>query len=221
MKNRWEKFAQENAEYFIDTTHQEDEDLAQFFKSGQDFTAKTLDRVEGLLPDYERALEIGSGIGRLTLSHARKFDEVLAVDVAPTMLQKLKQHANNKGIGNVKTFLPGEAWDTEPVSYAYSYLVFQHINDFGEIEDYIKRIAECLKQNGIAQLQFDTRSQGVFYKLRNHLPDFLLPQNQRRGIRRIRRKPDKLCRSFQKIGFEILEAIHPNTKKHTYVLKKC
>lgn len=220
MKNRWEKFAQENAEYFIDTTHQ-DEGLAQFFKSGQDFTAKTLDRVEGLLPDYERALEIGSGIGRLTLSHARKFDEVLAVDVAPTMLQKLKQHANNKGIGNVKTFLPGEAWDTEPVSYAYSYLVFQHIEAYSEIEDYIKRTAECLKQNGIAQFLFDTRSRGAFYKLRNHLPDFLLPQTQRRGIRRIRRKPDKLCKSFQKFEFDILEVFHPNTKKHTYVLKKC
>ena len=106
------------------------------------------------------------------------------------------------------------------VSYAYSFLVFQHIADFEIIDNYIKRIAGCLKENGIAQLQFDTRSKSLIYKIRNNLPDFLLPKNQRKGIRRIRRNPKMLRNAFHEYELQIEKEIKPGTATHTFVLKK-
>lgn len=180
---KWEVFANDNAEYYVDTKildYPVEERKERFFKSGQKFTSMTLGWVEDLLPDNKRALEIGAGVGRLTLPHANTFAEVIAVDISQTMLEKLNINAQDTHLDGIKTFLPEGEWDEQKVSYAYSYLVFQHIEDPEVIESYIKRIAGCLKNNGIAQLQFDTRPQSIWYKLRNIIPDFLLPKKQKR-----------------------------------------
>lgn len=40
--------------------------------------------------------------------------------------------------------------------YAYSFLVFQHVEDFSVIKSYISRTSCASKHKGITQLQFDT-----------------------------------------------------------------
>ncbi|HLR24622.1 MAG TPA: class I SAM-dependent methyltransferase [Fodinibius sp.] len=217
--NIWEAFAQEDAEYYIDTTYQEDQ--RAFFKSGRFFAKQTMNNALPCLKQTKRALEIGCGVGRLTFPHADVFEEVVAVDIAPTMLQKLKENASKFDYSNIQPFLADEAWTHKPIDYAYSYLVFQHIQDFHEIENYIKKIATCLKSDGgVAQLQFDTRPRSLAYKLRNSLPDWLLSQNQQKGIRRIRRNPERLEEIFAENNFEIIRQKDAGTAKHTYLLRK-
>ncbi len=219
--DKWENFARESAEYYVDTSYASNGNGKEhFFEGGENFTQATLSRAKKYLPDWERALEIGAGVGRLTLPHAKVFNEVIAVDAAPTMLSNLKENAVNRGVQNIQTYLPSEDWESHNVSYAYSYLVFQHIEEIEVIEDYVRRMTQCLKKKGIAQLQFDTRSQGLLYRLRNNLPDAVLPKNQKQGIRRIRRQPGALSGMFQDQGLVILEEMHPNTNTHTYLLKK-
>ena len=221
--NRWDDFAKKNPEYYIltkDVDYSTKEGKRIFFKSGKEFTNKTLEKVSHLLPDKKRALEIGCGIGRLTLPHANHFDEVIAVDIAPTMLTKLQENAAKFGHENIQTYVSSEQWWQFKVSYAYSYLVFQHIQDFGTIEKYINKIAYCLECGGIAQLQFDTRNANLLYNIRNWIPDFLLPRPQRKGIRRIRRSIKVLKSKIKEAGLKIVDEYNRQSATHIFVLEK-
>lgn len=221
--NRWETFAKKNAEMYIDTSLSEvpeEKRKEKFFKNGQYFTDRTFDKVERRLPDKDRALEIGAGVGRLSLPHARLFKEVMAVDIAPTMLERLNTNAKKANLENIQTFLPEQSWDEASVSYAYSYFVFQHMPNFNIISNYIQRIAACLKHKGIAQLHFDTREKNLLYNLRNLMPDFLLPRTQRKGIRRIRRSAEQLRELFNRCDLEIVQTYKHNTANTFFVLRK-
>src|SRR5699024_485325 len=101
-------------------------------------------------------------------------------------------------------FLREEPWDEEAICYAYSYFVFQRIADLTVMENYIQRIAGCLKIKGIAQLHFHTRKSNFLYRLRSLIPDFLLPETQKKGIQRIPMNPDQLRRLFKKHHLEIV-----------------
>jgi cyclopropane fatty-acyl-phospholipid synthase-like methyltransferase len=90
-------------------------------------------------------VEIGCGIGRLAVPMARRFDEVVAVDIAPTMLDKLAEHARAAGVDNVHGFLDGQPWYARgPADLVYSLVAFQHIENWLEIVRYVARIAACL-----------------------------------------------------------------------------
>lgn len=217
---KWEQFAREDAEYFIDTTFKGDQE--DFFRSGRAFVKQSLKEVLPHLDETERALEIGCGVGRLTFPHVKQFDKVIAVDVAPTMLDKLEKHAEQFGVENIKTCLPNDPWHIQPVDFAYSYLAFQHIPNLDIIQNYIRGIASCLKVDGKgwARLQFDTRPATLFYKCRNRLPDWLLPKTQKKGIRRIRRKPGTLIEIFEHNDLEVVQQQFQDTARHTYLLRK-
>ena len=58
-----------------------------------------------------------------------------------TMLTKLNKLATERSVYNIKTFLSDDAWDQPEIfNYAYSFIVFQHIESFRIIEDYIQKL---------------------------------------------------------------------------------
>jgi cyclopropane fatty-acyl-phospholipid synthase-like methyltransferase len=223
MKNKWEEFAQQNAEYYILTENIDYKTEAgqnKFYESGYEFTKQNIKKVSQYLHERKRALEIGCGIGRLTLPHSKEFDELVAIDVSPTMLLKLNENAHRKGITNIKTFLPHKDWDKLAYDYVYSYIVFQHIENFEIINDYIIRLSQSLKQGGIANLHFDTRKKDLAYIIKNILPDVILPKPYKRGIRRIRRNSNELIKIFNENNLHIIENINSNSSENIFILRK-
>lgn len=224
MTNRWEKFAQEDAEYFIWTDLDRKggpEAIEAFFESGRRAAQRLLDFAGEGLSGHDRSLEIGCGVGRLTLAMAERFGEARGVDIAPTMLRKLNDNAAARERPNVRGYLTTENWDeAESVDFAYSWLVFQHIEDFSIIESYLRRIARTLKPSGVACLQFDTRPRGLAYRVRFALPAFLLPRNWRHGIRRIRRDPDQLRVAFARSGLRIEAEQAADSDVHLFRLRR-
>jgi cyclopropane fatty-acyl-phospholipid synthase-like methyltransferase len=149
------------------------------------------------------ALEIGCGIGRLTLPVARRFDRVIAVDVAPTMLRRLSESCAARGVTNVEPALAGDAWHHRGVvDFAYSRIVFQHIADWDVIADYLRRIADCLADDGVLYAQFDTRPATALYRIKTALPDAVLPRTWRRGVRRIRRVAPRIVEVARTLALE-------------------
>jgi SAM-dependent methyltransferase len=220
--NRWEAFAREDAELYITGRSVPDgEAVESFFASGRDATAWILDQVAGELPDHELAVEIGCGIGRLLIPMAQRFSRVVGVDVAPTMLEKLRANCGRFEIGNVETMLVDEPWDRcGQADLVFSWLVMQHIADPGLIESTVERLAGVLKANGVALLQFDTRRPSPAYRLRNALPDALLPRPWRKGIRRMRRSPTWLATLFGAVGLDVARELGPRTEEHVFILRK-
>ena len=207
----WEKYAKQNAEFYIlsrpEINYRTSEGREFFFRSGVEDSRRTLERIQHLLPGRERCVDLGCGIGRLALPHARSFTEVYAVDISATMLGKLQLTCEENAVRNVRLFLVDEAWDEEKVTdYVYSFMVLQHISDFNLIVEHLRRIHRTLKPNGIAQLHFDTRPANVWYKIRNSVPDIFLPVVYRRGLRRVRRSSADLMNAFHNAGLRVIDA---------------
>jgi len=222
---RWEEFANKDPYFYIltnnDFVYTTEEGQKRFFDTGEKTCECMLSAVKDLLPSCDQALEFGCGIGRLALPHAQRFREVIAVDISPTMLRRLSEIAERSQVRNIKPKLAGENWAPPgTVDYAYSLYVFQHISEYSVIEDAIKKVAICLRAEGVAQLQFDTRPSSLAYRIRNRVPDPLLPRTWRTAVRRIRRRPEQIRETLATRGLRIETEYKPSTREHTFIVRK-
>ncbi len=219
--DRWETFARENPEYYICTggAYTAPAIRDEFFASGRADVDRILDEVKPHLHHRRQALELGCGVGRLAIPMAAHFDQVTAVDVAPTMLARLIENCDELGATNVAASLADDPWDAQgPVDLAYSYLVFQHVESWDIIGSYVQRIASCLAKDGVGYLHFDSRPRTLAYRLRRFVPDPLLPRAWRRGIRRVRRPASRLSALVRDCGLAIRDERNPKTGHHIIVV---
>jgi SAM-dependent methyltransferase len=224
---RWERFAEDNAYQYIKT------DLADgsheaFWQSGETTVREDL---VPLLEEFQLSrdcgLEIGCGVGRLVLPLSQVFRRMIGIDISKGMIRRAQESARQRQITNAQFVAisePGGLLAVLPqevgrVSFVYSLLVFQHIPDFQTIESYIAVIGQMLSQDGAAYLQFDTRVQTLPYYLKTALPDFVLPKYVRRGIRRIRRNPSEIEKTFVRHGLKVIQEKTPRSTDHRYLLR--
>ena len=74
--------------------------LAEFFRSGEADAERLLSLAGCTAPN--RVLDFGSGVGRLSLAFARRANEVVGVDVSPTMRALATKHRDDAGITNAR-----------------------------------------------------------------------------------------------------------------------
>jgi SAM-dependent methyltransferase len=225
-KREWERFATEDPHFYICTDLPKG-NVQAFWQSGEDLVERELaPLMERYRIQLDTALEVGCGLGRLLLPLSRRFKLVLGLDIADRMVRQASSVAAEQGITNARFLMIDDperlclGLDSfaGKIDFVYSLLVFQHIDDFGVVEAYIKAISMLLSPTGIAYLQFDTRSKTPLYAAKMALPDrLLLMRNWRRGVRRIRRTPDEIEACFARNQLKILESIQPKTALHRYV----
>jgi SAM-dependent methyltransferase len=226
-REKWEEFAEEDAYTYI-LTSLKSTDTSEFWSSGERTIQEEilpLVQVHGVRPLL--SLELGCGIGRLAVPLARRFQEVVGVDIAQGMVQRATSFAQDNGIENVsftaisgpEDFLQCAGRYAGNCDFIYSLLVFQHIPEFPVIEGYLHVIRVLLHSRGLAYLQFDTRPSDFAYRVKTRLPDWVLPRFWKRGIRRIRRSPDEIEACFRRAGLEIVGELTPHTAYHRYILR--
>jgi SAM-dependent methyltransferase len=222
----WERFARTDPHWYIFTT--KNSGPHAFWQSGEQVVEDEIlplikqQGVQRLL-----ALELGCGIGRLTLPLARHFQRVAGIDISEGMVQRAISSANHKGISNASfVHVTGPADIRQRAAsylgicdFVYSLLVFQHIPDFVMIQDYLFAVRTLLRRDGLAYLQFDTRPKNLGYHLKINLPDFLLPRTWRKDIRRIRRATPETEVAIRRAGLKIVAECAPQTEYHRYVLR--
>jgi cyclopropane fatty-acyl-phospholipid synthase-like methyltransferase len=220
--NRWERFAQVSAEYFIATRVGGLSDDAEFFASGQEEVATIVSELNAYGLTYGTVVDFGAGVGRLALPAARAFASVIAVDIAPTMLRKLEANARERSIGNIRTAAVNDEWleHSEGVDAVYSLIVFQHIESFTDIARNVRRLSDALVTGGLGYLHFDTRRVWLGFRARALIPDFLLPTTWRRGIRRIPRSARAVRRLLVSAHFEILREHAPDSACHVFIVRR-
>jgi cyclopropane fatty-acyl-phospholipid synthase-like methyltransferase len=213
-ERRWERLAREDAEFYIWTDPIPGDD---FFASGVRDAERILAFAGPHIRAWDAALEMGCGIGRITLPMAAKFGSVTAVDIAPTMLARLAAHCGARGVSNVRPMLVRDGWEQAPAGFAYSRIVFQHIADWSIIAEYFRRISAALTPGGAFYVQLDTRPASLTYRLRNALPDALLPRTWRRGVRRIRRSRGQIVECASANGLTLAAERGAGTADHEFV----
>lgn len=223
----WEHFAADNPLHYI-CTGAEGRSESSFWQSGQELVQNEF------LPVLVRyqvprnlAIELGCGVGRLAIPLSNHFQKVVGLDIAQAMVSRASQLAQQKGAVNARFIQiqdPQQALEqlalyTGTADLVYSMLVFQHIDDFNVIDEYVRLVRGLLTKSGMAYLQFDTRPKGLLYGAKSALPDLLLPRDWRRGIRRMRRRPEELEASFKRHSLKVVEQLTPRTELHKYILK--
>jgi SAM-dependent methyltransferase len=218
LSKRWERYARSDAEFYIWVDVEKGDDFAA---SGERDAADILALCRPYLSRSGLAVEIGCGVGRLALPMSRQFDRVIGADIAPTMLRKLAQACERSAVYNVVGMLAHEGWDLEgPIDFAYSHIVLQHIEDWALIDGYFGRVARALGPEGVFYAQFDTRPPNTLYRLRNLLPDAVLPRNHRRGVRRIRRHLAEVEQLTKRRGFVIEQMLGAGSERTILILRR-
>ena len=218
----WEAFARTDAEFYISTAAHEREGVAssaRFFSSGRRDAELILDQTAPWLERRRAAVDFGAGVGRVALTIARDFGEVVAVDSSPTMLARLREHCDRGCVSNVRTVLAGDRWHEHVTAdLLYSTHVFQHIADEDAIRSALERARDCLDVTGVAYLHFDTRPRSLLYEVRNRVPDPLLPPLWRRDIRRIRRSRVRLIELLADADLRIVREVSPDSADQAFVV---
>jgi SAM-dependent methyltransferase len=226
--SKWDEFAKRDPLGYICTDLRGKRPEA-FWASGEKVIAEEIVPVlaEMHVP-LETAVEIGCGVGRLLIPLSRHFKQVIGLDVSRVMILRAQENCSERGICNVKALaVPGpeealEVLSSEigKVSFVYSLLVFQHIEDMRVIGAYLTVVARLLSPAGIGYLQFDTRPRTFFYYIKTALPDCMLPRFWRRGVRRIRRDPGELEAALKSSGLAIVGERGARGPYHRYLVRR-
>jgi SAM-dependent methyltransferase len=102
----------------------------------------------------ERALDFGCGVGRLTHALARRFDEVVGVDVSERMVEHARRL--NADMANA-TFAVGEEAPPDGFDLVVANLVLQHLPSKALARVYIRRLVEAARPDGLVVFQLPTQ----------------------------------------------------------------
>ena len=159
MSRDWNERAQKNAFHYI-ASWQNEWDLKSFLASGEEditrLVVPTLERCSLVLGGM-RMLELGCGVGRMTHSFARRFEQVYAFDISREMLSRARQiHC---GETNILWLLSNGAnlacVATDSMDFVFSYLVLQHLPEEALALQYIREMLRVLKPGCAFLFQFN------------------------------------------------------------------
>lgn len=163
-KHDWERIGKTNPYFGVITDPKfslenlTDELKEEFFQSGVDFVNHIIQNTGKFLassPPFQRALEFGCGVGRLTIPLSSLATEVVAVDVSEAMLNEARKNCRQKSINNVRFSLS----DSEPTwlhgayDFVLSFIVFQHIPEKKGMELF-ESIVNHVSPGGIVVVHF-------------------------------------------------------------------
>lgn len=221
---RWESFAQRQPAHYIWTSGNPDDPdfMEQFEASGRHEIGMILDATAPYRTGRELVVEYGCGLGRLLLPMSEHFDRALGVDIAPTMLEGLRQRAADAGIGTIDTAVATEPWaESVDADLVYTWHVLQHIAARQALVAAVESMARALRPaTGVGYLHFDTRPITPAYLARFAIPDPLLRHEWRRSIRRVRRRPQMVRSMLHRAGLQIREEHRPTAGHHAFIVTK-
>src|SRR6266508_1388415 len=133
-------------------------DEEEFFALGRSEIDQAMKYVHGLVPTLptKRALDFGCGMGRLTEALASHFDEVVGVDVAPSMIARAERRAASQGQARSK-FLVNDVdnlsrFPDDHFDFIYAQYTLEHIPPPISAR-YIEEFVRLLTSQGAALFQ--------------------------------------------------------------------
>lgn len=159
MRSEWNCLSRENAFHYIKSTKDHWVE-SEFLESGERDVAELVDPFLAQVhfdPNGKILMEVGCGVGRMTMAFSRRFGEVEAVDISSEMVNQAKELQQKLGVRNVRFRVNSgqdlKQYDSESVDFCFSYIVFQHIPDVSIIVNYIREMVRILRRGGFLLFQ--------------------------------------------------------------------
>jgi SAM-dependent methyltransferase len=160
-----------NPLFFKDTLPQH---IPAFFEHGRSDVEQTLNylRRAGLRAEgFDRVLDYGCGVGRLTAALARYTKAVVGVDVSQGHLREAAKSMAEFGIGNASFELIGSVPDIDAIGdfdLIVSRIVLQH-NPPPVMAAIYRKLLNALRPGGIAVIQMPTFIAGQSFSVATYL----------------------------------------------------
>lgn len=160
----WNERAEENAAFYVDTSlDYEAPDMERFFETGRRVVEESLLDAPVQPKDHRRAIEIGSGLGRICLALRDHFDEVVGIDIAPAMVDQARQLVQRDGV----SFQLGDGHslagvDDESTDFVVTFTVFQHQPTTDAIAAYVADAGRVLRPGGVLAAQWNNQPAAAY-----------------------------------------------------------
>jgi SAM-dependent methyltransferase len=157
MRSYWDDGARRNAAWYVDTSLGWDEpDMDTFFATGRRIVEVLVDEAPVRPSGNHVAIEIGSGLGRLCVALADRFDRVIGVDVSPEMVRRASDLVDDARVSfRIGDGLGLRSVDDETADLVVSFTVFQHIPEPAIVHDYIAEAGRVLRPGGVLAFQWN------------------------------------------------------------------
>lgn len=174
IKEKWEKFGEENPYYAVLTLDKfdkgklSDDAKNEFFKTGFEY----IDRIWGEIKIHfdenfypHSAVDFGCGVGRLAIPLAEKAGTVTGIDISEKMLEKARENSRRYGFDNTSFYQTDEFFSTnhETFDLIHSTIVFQHINPKEGLKIF-ENLIKVLNEGGIGVIHFAYKNPASKYK---------------------------------------------------------
>lgn len=132
-------------------------DRAEFLETGVELVASILGQCEalGLAQNRQRALDFGSGVGRLTAPLSLRFDEVVGLDISESMVANARSlHAGSTNCSfEVQRANDLRAYADGSFDLVLCLLVLQHLPSQEDILRYLAEFVRVLRVGGALVVQ--------------------------------------------------------------------
>ncbi|MGZ4676110.1 MAG: class I SAM-dependent methyltransferase [Acidimicrobiia bacterium] len=211
QREAWNEWGVVNPLWAVVTNESGEWDRSEFYDTGR----AEIDRVMALcafagLESRRRALDFGCGVGRCTLSLADHFEEVVGVDIAPSMVGEANVvlAATPNAVCRVNDAANLRQFDDELFDLVYSNIVLQHMERRHGLQ-YIREFLRVLAPGGLAIFQVPTA----------------FPPNTEAGLARLkvearRVSPEPVVRAYDAVNRRIRPTGMPPMEMHVYPLDR-
>jgi SAM-dependent methyltransferase len=164
LRRHWDEFGKSDPLWAILTAPDKKGNrwsVDEFLQTGRDEISALIADLDAraLARRRHRALDFGCGAGRLTHALADHFDQVIGLDIAPSMIDVARRlHA---GVRNVEFRVNAsnrlESVESDSVDLVYTLLVLQHIAP-RYIREYLAEFVRVLSPGGVLVFQLPAES---------------------------------------------------------------
>jgi SAM-dependent methyltransferase len=206
-------------------------DPAAFFATGQFEVEKLFERLvrDGQKACFERALDFGCGVGRLSEALASRCTTVSAVDVSEVMVAKAREFSTHGNVDYIVNSAPDlRIFPDRFFDLCVSHLVLQHVGRRLAVA-YLREIVRVLAPGGVAEVEVPVGFRNFRGVLAAILPNMVLRVRSlwRRGMfftTTYPIRPQRVEGLISEGGARVIESqvlyIHPSSTIRSYVFTK-
>jgi len=181
MRSFWDQAARTNAAWYVDTSLDFDHpDMERFFSTGRTIVSEAIDGSPVAPSGRAKAIEIGSGLGRVCLALADRYERVVGIDISPEMVQRAGELVSDPRVSfRVGDGASLQGIDDASTDLVLSFTVFQHIPRIDLIAGYIEEAGRVLRPGGLFVFQWNNGGASAWWSARRAV----LAGIQRSGFR--------------------------------------